>query len=178
MHLSTHHLDLNNLFTISSLDSHTFNQVLNQSHLHLKNQNPKSRSHNQSQRPLHLYLFLWYHQKIHQKPLLNLPKKTKAQWNSIIIILSKTHLLTPLSQKQSMSQTDQSPTRLPLPLLFLLLVIITSINVHTLLLTISEPLFPPKDRIQKNISSHPDWISVPFRLPPLNNMSLWKFPQN
>ena len=38
MHLSTHHPDLNNLFTISSLVSLTFN------HLHPKNQNLKSKS--------------------------------------------------------------------------------------------------------------------------------------
>ena len=31
----------------------------------------------------------------------------------------------------------------------------------------------PKEYIQS-----PDWISVPFRLPQLNNMSLWKFPQS
>ena len=36
-------------------------------------------------------------------------------------------------------------------------------------------IYLPKDHIQKNISSHSDWISVPFRLPTLNNMSLLKF---
>ena len=61
-------------------------------------------------------------------------------------------------------------------ILFLFLVLITSINDHTSLLAVSEPLFPPKDHIQKNISNHPNWISVPSRLPQLNNMSLWKFP--
>ena len=115
MHLFTHHPGLNNLFTISSLDSHTFNQLLNPNHLHLENQNLKLRFQNQSQRPLHLQLPLLFHQKIHQKPLLSLPKKTKAQWISIIIILSKTHLPTPLSQKQPMSPIHQSLNHLPIP---------------------------------------------------------------